>query len=130
MSHRITAGDLRPLVIADRSRDVHKELSRVDRITDDTIRARADIMDIDLANDLRRHDADENDSDERDDDLKKREDSDDEDAKGKNVESVMKKANEAAKKKVARRPRPKLDVDRYPHFPTLLSSTSLSSART
>jgi hypothetical protein len=35
----------------------------------------------------------------------------------------MKKANEVAKKKVARRPRPKLDVDRYFHPSFLLFKT-------
>ena len=72
-------------------------------------------MDIDLINDLRQ--ADEEDSDESDEKRRKpsKNDDDDEDEASKNadLEKVMKKANEVAKKKVARRPRPKLDVDRY-----------------
>jgi hypothetical protein len=70
-------------------------------------------MDIDLINDLRRDD-DDDDDDAESDEKRKRDDDDneDEDSKNKDIESVMKKANEVAKKKVARRPRPKLDVDR------------------
>ena len=66
-------------------------------------------MDIDLVNDLRR---DDDESDENDEDAK-RDDSENEESKTNDVETVMKKANEVAKKKVARRPRPKLDVERY-----------------
>ncbi|CAF0904173.1 unnamed protein product [Adineta steineri] len=71
-------------------------------------------MDIDLVNDLRRNDEEEDESDEDDGKLKRIESSDDDDEESKtaNVESIMKKANEVAKKKVARHPRPKLDVDR------------------
>jgi len=65
-------------------------------------------MDIDLVNDLRRDD-DESEEEEED---AKRDDSENEESKTKDVESVMKKANEVAKKKVTKRPRPKLDVDR------------------
>jgi hypothetical protein len=65
-------------------------------------------MDIDLVNDLRR---DDDESDENEEDLK-RDDSENEESKNTDVETVMKKANEVAKKKVAKRPRPKLDVDR------------------
>jgi hypothetical protein len=70
-------------------------------------------MDIDLVNDLRRED-DDDDSDENDGKKKKKGDGDDneDEAKDADVAKVMKKASEAAKKKVARRPRPKLDVDR------------------
>jgi len=67
-------------------------------------------MDIDLENDLRRDD-DDDESDENEDKLKK-DDSENEESKTTDVETIMKKANEVAKKKVARRPRPKLDVDR------------------
>lgn len=80
-------------------------------------------MDIDLVNDLRR---DEDESDQSDDDdvkkPKKRNkknqkddenDEEDRDEKEDDVKKVMKKANEVAKKKVAKKPRPKLDVDRY-----------------
>lgn len=66
-------------------------------------------MDIDLVNDLRRSDDDENESDTN----LKGDDSEDDESKSKNIEKVMKKANEIAKKKVTRKPRPKLDVDRY-----------------
>ncbi|CAF2928208.1 unnamed protein product [Rotaria sp. Silwood2] len=66
-------------------------------------------MDIDLVNDLRRDDDDE--SDENNEKLKG-DDSESEESKKTDVETVMKKANEVVKKKVARRPRPKLDVDR------------------
>ncbi|UJR28710.1 hypothetical protein I4U23_009939 [Adineta vaga] len=71
-------------------------------------------MDIDLINDLRRNDNDDDDDgNESDTNLKRSEsEEEEEESKSKNVENVMKKANEAAKKKVARRPRPKLDVDR------------------
>ena len=70
-------------------------------------------MDIDLLNDLR-GDNEDDDGNESDTNLKRDESEDDEEeSKTKNVENVMKKANEVAKKKVARRPRPKLDVDRY-----------------
>ncbi|CAF0935911.1 unnamed protein product [Adineta ricciae] len=69
-------------------------------------------MDIDLLNDLR-GDNEDDDGNESDTNLKRDESEDDEEgSKTKNVENVMKKANEVAKKKVARRPRPKLDVDR------------------
>jgi hypothetical protein len=68
-------------------------------------------MDIDLENDLRRDDNDDDESDGNDDKLK-RDDSENEESKTTDVETIMKKANEVAKKKVARRPRPKLDVDR------------------
>ncbi|CAF0899371.1 unnamed protein product [Rotaria sp. Silwood1] len=68
-------------------------------------------MDIDLVNDLRREDDDDDESDENNEKLK-RDDSDNEESKKTDVETVMKKANEVVKKKVARRPRPKLDVDR------------------
>ncbi|CAF3363103.1 unnamed protein product [Rotaria socialis] len=67
-------------------------------------------MDIDLVNDLRRDD-DNEESDDNDDKLK-RNTSDDEEIKKADVESVMKKANEVAKKKAPRRPRPKLDAIR------------------
>jgi hypothetical protein len=75
-------------------------------------------MDIDLENDLRR---DEDESDEE----PKRSDSENEESKTTDVEKVMKKANEVAKKKVARRPRPKLDVDRYFHPSFLLFKTPI-----
>ncbi|CAF1160950.1 unnamed protein product [Rotaria sp. Silwood1] len=68
-------------------------------------------MDIDLVNDLRREDDDDDESDENNEKLK-RDDSDNEESKKTDVETVMKKANEVVKKKVTRRPRPKLDVDR------------------
>lgn len=67
-------------------------------------------MDIDLEIDIRRED-DDDESDEND-DKHKRDDSENDESKTTDVDSVMKKANEVAKKKVARRPRPKLDVDR------------------
>jgi hypothetical protein len=69
-------------------------------------------MDIDLVNDLRRDDDNDDESDDNDEKLK-RDDSENEESKNTDVEAVMKKANEVAKKKVARRPRPKLDVNRY-----------------
>ncbi|CAF1098747.1 unnamed protein product [Rotaria sordida] len=69
-------------------------------------------MDIDLVNDLRRHDDDDDDESDENDEKLKKDDSENEESKKTDVESVMKKANEVAKKKVARRPRPKLDVDR------------------
>ena len=73
-------------------------------------------MEIDLVNDLRRDDESDDNDDKRKDD-----ESENEESKTTYVEMVMKKANEVAKKKVARRPRPKLDVDRYVnlHFPRL-----------
>ena len=74
-------------------------------------------MEIDLENDLRRED-----DDEESDEEVRRDDSENEESKTTDVEKVLKKANEVAKKKVARRPRPKLDVDRL----VLLHSFSLS----
>ena len=64
-------------------------------------------MDIDLVNDLRL--ADESDEDN---DKFKENDSENDESEKLDVENVMKKANEVVKKKVIRRPRPKLDVDR------------------
>lgn len=72
------------------------------------IRIIESIMEIDLENDLRREEDDDDESDEE----RRRDESDNEESKTTDVEKVMKKANEVAKKKVARRPRPKLDVDR------------------
>lgn len=77
-------------------------------------------MNIDIINDLRCH---ENESDSDNDECRKNrtassnsddDDNDNENQESKNadVKKVMKKANEAAKKKVTKRPRPKLDVDR------------------
>ena len=91
-------------------------------------------MDIDLANDLRRDDDDESDTEEAsdvkkqkkrktsaDDDAEQQEDEKDEED---DVKKVMKKANEVAKKKVAKKPRPKLDVDRYAHIVDALNFVS------
>jgi hypothetical protein len=70
-------------------------------------------MDIDLVNDLRRTEEESDDDvDNIDDNHEKRKKFDDE-SKNVDVEKMMKKASEVAKQKVARRPRPKLDVDRY-----------------
>lgn len=72
-------------------------------------------MEIDLENDLRRGDEEEDETDEE----RRKDESDNEESKATDVEKVMKKANEVAKKKVARRPRPKLDVDRLVSLPSL-----------
>ena len=85
--------------------------------SEDSLDGETKRMDIDLENDLlRKKDDEEDDDDERDESDgeggKKMRD-DDEGSKDVDVEKVMKKANEVAKKTVARRPRPKLDVDRY-----------------
>lgn len=88
-------------------------------------------MDIDLVNDLRRDDDDDDENEIEDandskkskkrnknvDDHRDQKDDDDDDdednEKEVDVKKVMKKANEVAKKKVTKKPRPKLDVDRY-----------------
>ncbi|CAF0765987.1 unnamed protein product [Didymodactylos carnosus] len=71
-------------------------------------------MDIDLINDLMQLQQ-QDDSDPERSKLERNDDDPDDENNASindNVDNLMKKANETAKKKVVRRPRPKLDVDR------------------